>query len=250
MSGSDRIEAQTHSDEDEDLFDFPRMEWTLEGLKDTSFVGATPSSIPQPDQTLASVTAPLPRDSTPQATPVQTLKVEPQGVKLVTPAPPPATAPISHPPADVPRPRRARPALLIGALVVLFALNGVGFWYLWHTRVSLGAGLEGMRTELDDAARRLERARRETAARGGTEVPADEPVELERIRALERSSIVVAENEIEEGEYAAARRRLQGLLARADSIPSSLRAEIEPRATFLIARSYLDEARARRGEKP
>lgn len=237
------------SAEDEDLFDFPRMEWTLEGLRDTSFVGSTATSVPPPAPTLSTVAAPLPNKApttllggggpTTESAPA---------LKHVTPAPGPATTPIASPPADVPSPRRSRVGILVGALLVLFLMNGAGFWYLWRTRVSFGAGIEDLRTELDDAARRLERARRE-AALHGTALSADaEQIELERVSAIERSSLAMAENELYGGEYAAARVRLNKLLAQADRMNSSLRAEIEPRATFLIAKSYLDEARARQEE--
>jgi hypothetical protein len=231
--------------EDEDLFHFPTIELTLEGLRDGSVAGAP------------SVVAPLPSDAGTAARPhtPSTILTPPDHVapafKHVEPAPAlPAThTPISSPPADVPGPSRTRPVLLVASLMLLFALNGVGFWYLWRTRVSFGAGIEDLRTELDDASKRLERARREAAAQASTALQTDDQVELARIAALERSAIALAENELFGGEYGAARRRLQKLLAQADRMNPSLRAEIEPRATFLIAKSYLDEARARQGGK-
>jgi hypothetical protein len=253
MSNTDHTDTQKATGDDEDLFDFPRIELTIEGLRDGSFVGSTASVIPPPAQTLASVAAPLPREAVSPA-PVQaastvTTPAAPS-IKHVTPAPSTTShTPITSPPADVRGPSRTRPLLLVAALVALFGLNGAGFFYLWKTRVSLGAGIDEMRNELDDASKRLERARRETAAHATTAIMGDEEAEVSRVAALERSSIVMAENEIFGGEYGAARQRLNKLLAEADRMNKSLRAEIEPRATYLIAKSYLDEARARKGEK-
>jgi hypothetical protein len=248
MSATDRVSPSTTSNDDEDLFDFPSVELTVEGLRDASNLDASGSGA-----TLSSVAAPLPRDvPTPHRAqaPSTVTTPPPPAFKHVAPAEPrTASVPISNPPADVPRPSRRPPLLLVGALLVLFVSNAAGFWYVWHTRTSFGAGIEDLRTELDDASKRLERARREVAAQAGTAVLTDEQIELERVSALERSSVAMAENEIFAGEYGAARRRLNKLLAQADRMSASLRAEIEPRATFLLAKSYLDEAHARQGGK-
>ncbi len=247
MANTEHVHPTTSNAEDEDLFDFPRIELTLEGLRESSPVHADPAP------TLASVAAPLPREPVPAPAPrpASTLTTpDAPSIKHVTPAASTvASTPITSPPADVPGPSRRRPLLLVAALVALFALNGAGFWYLWRTRVSFGAGIEDLRTELDDASKRLERARREASAQAGTAILEPDQVEMARVNALERSSIAMAENEIHGGEYGAARLRLNKLLAQADRMHSSLRAEIEPRATYLIAKSYLDEARARKGEQ-
>jgi len=252
MVNNDHLDTAKTNDEDEDLFDFPRIELTLTGLRDASFVGSAASTMPPPAPSLASVAAPLPRETTPpppvQSATTVTAHATPS-IKHVTPAPSTTTStPISNPPADVPGPRRTRPLMLVASLVLLFGLNAAGFFYLWKTRVTFGAGIEEMRTELDDASKRLERARRETSAQASTAILSEDEVEIARINALERSSIVMAENEIFGGEYGAARQRLYKLLAEADRMNKSLRAEIEPRATYLIAKSYLDEARARKGD--
>lgn len=247
MSSTDHVDPASTSD-DEDLFHFPPVELTLAGLRDASIPDA-PVSV----STLASVAAPLPRES---STPLRA-----QSPSTVNTPPPPtfkhvapvdtrtASVPISHPPADVPGPRHKGPLLLVAALVVLFASNAAGFWYVWRTRTSFGAGIEDLRTELDDASKRLERVRREAAAKAVSAPLSDEQRELARVNALERSTITMAENEIFGGEYAAARIRLNKLLAQADRMNAGLRAEIEPRAAYLLAKSYLDEGRARAGGK-
>jgi hypothetical protein len=136
------------------------------------------------------------------------------------------------------------------AVSCLFALNGAGFWYLWaHARV-VRRGHRGIcAASSTNASKRLERARREAARRRARRLQTREEVELARVNALERSSIVMAENEIHGGDYGAARLRLYKLLAQAERMSAGMRAEIEPRATYLIAKSYLDEARARKGGK-
>ena len=207
-----------------------------------------------PVTTLASVAAPLPREiPTPHRTQAPSTVTAPSAPTFKHVAPTETRDGVRSDQQSARRragsEQRRPPLLLVGALVILFVSNAAGFWYVWSTRTSFGAGIEDLRTELDDASKRLERARREVAAQAGTAVLTDEQIELARVSALERSSVAMAENEIFSGEYGAARRRLNKLLAQADRMSASLRAEIEPRATYLLAKSYLDEARARQGGK-
>lgn len=229
--------------EDEDLFDFPRIELTSEGLRHLPDSSSKNSSAADP---FIAVAPPLPSA---RATAPSVLTSAPTPAAAVpaidVPAASAEIAPVAQQPsivsASAPR-RRAMQA----ALIALFVLNGAGFWFLWRTHVTFGAGIDNLRTELDDAAKRLERARRETAARAGSTTAVEGATELGPLEVLERSSLVLAENDIKAGEYGTARRRLNRLLAQADRMSPSLRAEIEPRATFLVARSYQDEADTRR----
>jgi len=268
-------------DENEDLFDFPVIEMTLEGLQERT-PGSGDRQRPAPPQPAPA--APLPAKATPPPppamgsvpppptvhepsfAPAKSAAPKPAAPKPDSPkpempkpdrvAPPPAQVPIASimtapvaPPAveePPPPPRRQRVRGMRIALILLLGLNAIGFWFLWRTHSTFGAGLDGLRAELDDAALRLERARRDVE-RGVGMAPIG--VGLEAVDALERTAIDLAINEIRNGEYGAARKRLSRLLVRAERMSPGLRAEIEPRAAYLIATSYHDEARARNGEK-
>ncbi|MBL8858669.1 MAG: hypothetical protein JNL28_09205 [Planctomycetes bacterium] len=250
MSGTDQSLDQKHSSEDDDLFDFPLIELTTEGLREEP----RHDSSTRPLETLSSVAAALPRET---PSPASKPKISPAAesappIKMVTPeaaVPSGRQATAEATPTESDSALRQKPLLVIGALVALFILNGVGFWYLWRMRVSFGTGIDDLRNELDDASKRLERARRDAAAQSSSALMSDESIAIARVTALERSALVMAENEITGGDYGAARRRLNRLLAQADRMTPGLRAEIEPRAAYLVARSYLDEAQARRGDK-
>jgi hypothetical protein len=151
---------------------------------------------------------------------------------------------VEEPPPPPPRRQRVRGMRI--ALILLLGLNAIGFWFLWRTHSTFGAGLDGLRAELDDAALRLERARRDVERGVGTSAST---FGLEAVDALERTAIELATNEIHAGDYGAARRRLSRLLVRAERMSPGLRAEIEPRAAYLIAQSYHDEARTRKGDE-
>jgi hypothetical protein len=152
--------------------------------------------------------------------------------------------------ADAPiRPRLTRMRGLRLAVIMLLGLNATGFWFLWRTHSSFESGLDTVRAEIDGAAMRLERARRETMERGSASFSGG-GTDMEAIEALERTALDLAANEIRAGDYGAARRRLSRLLVRAERMAPGLRAEVEPRAAYLIARSYHDEAQARKGTQP
>jgi hypothetical protein len=286
-------------DEDEDLFDFPIIEMTLDGLQERT-PGADPRPRSSPSQPAPA--APLPAKLPPVVAPASSTVAPAPAVDETKPTapipaaqkpavpgsaaqkPPPAVPAAQKPagpipaaqkpaatkasaaPAQVPiatlmaapaappvredvvapPPRRSRMRGMRVAMLLLLGLNGLGFWFLWRTHSTFGAGLDGLRAELDDAALRLERARRDVE-RGVGAVPGG--AGLETVDALERSAIEIAVNEIKNGEYGAARKRLSRLLVRAERMSSGLRAEIEPRAAYLIATSYHDEARARKAAK-
>jgi hypothetical protein len=258
-------------DEDEDLFDFPIVEMTLEGLQERSSTNPQPRTMPVEPVPPPALPKPA---SKPQAAP--TLSSQP-------PAPLPAPAPAPKPPAAKPAPKveaRPAPAPVLASLaavppredevaepmpparasrrwrmrgmriavVLLIVTNAGAFWFLWRTHSAFGAGLKDLRAEIDTAAKRLERARRDVNDRG-TSYVAGGSESLEAVDALERTAIQLATDEIRAGEYGAARRRLSRLLARAEHMSPGLRAEVEPRAAYLIAQSYHDEALARSGAK-
>lgn len=280
--------AGVPNDEDEDLFDFPIIEMTLEGLQErTPGSGARPLSGPmQP-----APAAPLPKPAGAPATSPTLGSAPPTDVKSAG-APKPAPAPRAQPAPKVAPPAKVAPATkapqpvaaakptpvaaavapeiapeteelvevapaprrsmrLRGvriAMLLLLALNVTGFWFLWRTHSTLKAGLDDLHGQIDDAALRLERARRDALGHNtGTFTGGGQG--LDAVDALERTAIDLAMGEIRAGDYGAARRRLSRLLVRAERMSPGLRAEIEPRAEFLIAHSYHDEALARTGAK-
>jgi hypothetical protein len=84
---------------------------------------------------------------------------------------------------------------------------------------------------------------RPAAAGAGTQAP----VPLE---AFEKTALQMAREEIQAGEYAAARRRLSRLLATADRIEAEAREDIEAEASFLLASTYRKQAEAAREKSP
>ncbi len=250
-------------DEDEDLFDFPIIEMTLEGLQErttaSSEVRTLPpdpgpppalpkqASMPAPASTLSSTTPPAPTPA-PLAGPIPEQRPKPVMV-----AAPLAAIPNEEADEEVQAPRASllRRTRLLGvrvALALLIVLNAGGFWFLWRTHTRFGSGLDELRAEIDTASKRLERARRDVNDRAPTGDFASAGG-LEGIDALERTAIQIAAEEIRTGDYGSARKRLSRLLARAERMSPGLRAEVEPRAAYLIAQSYHDEARARSGAK-
>jgi hypothetical protein len=91
--------------------------------------------------------------------------------------------------------------------------------------------------------------------------PADLPVQerattppvLEPVRPLvpaEDTALAVAAREIESREFASARRRLWRLLAVLDRIEPERRADVEARASFMLAQSWQQQARIAREAAP
>jgi hypothetical protein len=248
--------ANAPFDEDEDLFDFPIIEMTLDGLQERT-PGSTSHQRNAPVQPAPPPALPKPAAAPVAASPSGPIAPAPVVVEA-KPIPVPAAplpvarvpdAPIDPPPeTPTPAPRRSRMRGMRIALILLIGLNATGFWFLWRTHSTLRAGVDDLRAEIDTAAMRLERARRDATERGGPTISTGGAT-LDAVDALERTAIELATDEIRAGEYGAARRRLSRLLVRAERMSPGLRAEIEPRAAYLIAHSYHDEAQARTGAK-
>jgi hypothetical protein len=246
--------APRRADEDEDLFDFPIVEMTLEveasapPLTIGELVGA---ALPAPAPASASSTAAL---------------LAASDVTLPAAAPAVASAPASADeaaPTTEPRPaarkRRSRrvatngsPATLLAGLLLLNLLTFGFFWYL--TR-SLGNGVTALRDELLLAAKTTPTVQAAPVAPAPppSHAPAQpteraEPQPPLRAPALvfERTTLELAAQEIQAGEMLSARKRLHRLLAMVDRVEPELRADVEARARYLIADSYSEQA-ARRG---
>lgn len=232
-----------HAD-DEDLFDFPVVEMKLE-----SEPAAKPAAPPKP--------------------------VVPVAVKPVVPVAPVAPAPVVQPapareivqaaqivedleevlgPVDEPRPRAKRlelpsPLALagIGALVLT---NVLGLFILWSTTRSYRSDVQAMNEKLAETLRRQAAAPIEpgpAAAQPANPEIARTPAGLE---AFELSTLRVAREEIQAGEYAAARKRLARLLAVADRVEAEVREDVEAQAAFLIASTYRKQAETAREKSP
>jgi hypothetical protein len=251
-------------DEDEDLFDFPIIEMTLEGLQERATASSEvrtlppdpgpPPALPKQSQMPAQAstmgsTPPVASNPAPAPAPIPDMRPKPVTVAAPLAAVAHQEAIDEEPVASDSIARRVRRVGVRIAVALLIVVNAGGFWFLWRTHTRFGSGLDELRAEIDTASKRLERARRDVNDR----VPSasfDSTGGLEGIDALERTALQIATDEIRTGDYGSARKRLSRLLARAERMSPGLRAEVEPRAAYLIAQSYHEEARARSGVKP
>jgi hypothetical protein len=142
--------------------------------------------------------------------------------------------------------------LVLGVLV----LNAAGFALLWASNRSYRSGLEGLRDDLVVTMHDLRRAASETApsVRAADPIPSNATESTHSPTAPlaphEETTLLLARQEIDDGEHAQARRRLYRLLAVADRIDAGLRKDIEARAMYLVGDSYRRQADARREARP
>jgi len=135
---------------------------------------------------------------------------------------------------------RAVTFLTKGAVVVLLAMT------LLNVSIALVtfSSASGMRADLEAASREMSEAALEIRDRVDEQADAVKqqfsPVVAPTLD--DNPTFDRAEAEIQVGEYGQARRRIYALLAVIDRQPSSLREELEARASFLLARSYHLEA--------
>lgn len=261
------VKASASSEpESEDLFDFPIVAIPVEHEAAPVAAIAPPAPMPAPvahaapsiAPTITPVVASTPaahHTSPPAAAPIQ--HVAEPAPKRVAPA---AVAPVRAVddsaeaandelvPQKGARRRFAGARSLWIAVGAIALLNVGGLWFVWHTHSSVGAGLETLREELDTTARRIDMERRQAVSKehAATVAAANDP-ESSPVGSIERASVEIALQQLNSGEYAAARVRLQRLLAQADRMDRSVRDELEPRIVYLVAQSYYDEARVRRG---
>jgi hypothetical protein len=246
--------------DDEDLFDFPVVEMKLEA--DTARKTAAPAPLTAPVAQAAPVAKPPAPPPPAAAAPAPAL----------SPAPASSPAP-AKPAADVAkaaqlvedieqvlasesRPKKRAPALrgpapltLVG-IGALLLTNVLGLVFLWRTSDSLQAGVQAMNERMVETLRRqsAQLVQPEAVPRpapAGTAAQAPVPLE-----AFEKTALQMAREEIQAGEYAAARRRLSRLLATADRIEAESRENIEAEASFLLASTYRKQAEAAREKSP
>lgn len=257
--------------EDEDLFDFPLIEMTLD--TPASIVQAAP--LPSPARTAAPVQAARPeterRESAHAASSTATRRVEPVAVAadvsllaLATQAASKASTAAADPgPA---RPERAAARRLASmpatsliwiAAAGLLLLNSAAFVFSWRSGHEFHAGIEALRNDLTVAAHELQvgQAGLRSSEAQSAPTPTDARSSATSTPAIalenhERIALETAEREIQAGEYAAARQRLWRLLAVIDRSDAADRADLEARASFRLADTYCVQARARREQRP
>jgi hypothetical protein len=270
--------------DDEDLFDFPAVD--LAGQAAPAPVtppAATPSPVPLPTRApiATPVTPPAPQASSAPSAPVSARPAPlPPPTDDSQRGPLPSAPPIARKPAltsvmpdpiaspalettDSPvttgRPRRSLPGSRTTWLVAgVLALNVIGFTILWLSNRSYRSGLEGLRDDLVVTMHDLRRNASESAysvqAAPAEPVPSSSTEHAESqaspLAPHEETTLLLARQEIEDGEHVQARKRLYRLLAVADRIDSDLRKEIEARAMYLVGDSYRRQADVRREEKP
>lgn len=256
--------------DDEDLFDFPVIEMQLEAEAAKRPAAA---SAPAPAKA-AAPSAPAPAPAKPVAESVPAARTPaPAPGPLAAKAPGSAARPqekdvakaaqlvedIEEVLVESARPRgRARrlqgpsPLTLVG-IALLVLTNALGLFFLWRTSHSFQTGVQAMNEQFAETLRRQTRMQSQPEAVQGPSqgsAPADRasaPVPLE---AFELSALRMAREEIQAGEYAAARRRLSRLLAAADRIEAEKRGEIEAQASFLLASTYRKQAEVAREKRP
>ncbi len=151
-------------------------------------------------------------------------------------------------------------------LVGMLALNLLTFGFFWLTSNNFRDGIDGLRDELmlashgnptnstppapvrtggESAATTTppEHATATSPVPAHDTTPATQPAHP--LEAFEQTTLSLAAQEVKDGEFVAARKRLYRLLALADRIDASLRDDVEARARFLIAQSYEAQAAAK-----
>jgi len=241
--------------EDEDLFDFPVIEMKLEAelpKKPAAGKPAAPAPAAAPAAKAAPVAAPAPAKET--AKPASP-EVRPQDKKDVAKA-----AQLVDDIEQVlgserkPHKRAKRlqgpSALTLVGIGVLLLTNVFGLLFLSRTSESVENGVQAMNRRFAESLRLQSQAQSQPAPvpqPGGKAVNAGAPAPLE---TFELTALQMAREEIQAGEYAAARRRLSRLLAAADRIEVGSRADIEAQASFLVAATYRKQAEAAREKSP
>lgn len=167
---------------------------------------------------------------------------------VAAPAPAPATAPAVAPApvAIAARPTSAASWVLTVAVVVfLFGLLGIA----WRATSNVQQQLQQVRSDVDASAERIGQRtaaelREIVAAQGqsGSTLQERGPSGLPSLEPLHETSLLLAEEAIDEARFPEARRILFQLLAEVDRLPEGQREAVEQRAAYMIADSHRAEA--------
>ncbi len=272
--------------DDEDLFDFPAVD--LAGQAAPAPV-ATPAPAPAvarapiaaPPQQVSpptsgartaptTTTPPSPAVEQPaeevQRGPLPSAKPIARKPALTSVEPEPLAAPAAETtesPAKKSRLPRSLPGSRVTWLVIgVLVLNVVGFGALWASNRSYRNGLEGLRDDLVVTMHDLRHGVTDSTSSAPTAQASQhaEPVpssstehahsQASPLAPHEETTLLLARQEIDDGEHVQARKRLYRLLAVADRIDADLRKDIEARAMYLVGDSYRRQADARREERP
>jgi len=252
--------------EDEDLFDFPLVEMSLDAELPVEArpAPAAAASAPASSATPSSAT---------RGAEVEDLAAVRQAEELIEHIEGSLAEELEPQPAPRRSPQRARlavgassPLVLLGGMLLL---NLLTFGFLWFVSNNFRSGLEALRDELlvvtrSAPASPVQAAESHVAAPvavvqqplqpappapgPANDAAAAKPAPVASahpLAAFEETSLTLAAQEVRSGDFAAARQRLSRLLALADRIDASVRGDIEARARFLIAESYRAQAAAK-----
>ena len=245
-----------NADLDVDLFDFPVIEMTLEGVKEVKpedVAAAVAAAVAAPAAE-APTAAPAAAASTGAAAPAEDVAAVAKAAALVETiekAAPELLVPAAAPSA--PQASWNQKAVLALVGVVLLVNAGIGL-LAWRTSNNVGSGVATMREELalnaDRLAKQNERiaelSRQRDAAVAAAANGAGEP--LPALEAFDVAALRLARQEIDLGRNAEARLRLNRLLARIDAVEADRRADVEARAGYLLAQSLQSQADLKRSE--
>jgi len=233
--------------EDEDLFDFPVIEMKLEDepAKKPAAPAAAKPAAPAPS---AAKPAPAPaKAATPEARPQEKKDVA-KAAQLVEDI---EQVLVSD---RLPHKREKRlqgpSALTLVGIAVLLLTNVVGLFFLARTSESVEDGVQAMNRRFAESLRLQSQAQSQPAPVPQQGTKAGDAGAQTPLEAFELTTLQMAREEIQAGEYAAARRRLSRLLAAADRIEVESRADIEAQAAFLVAATYRKQAEAAREKLP
>lgn len=155
------------------------------------------------------------------------------------------------------------PRVLLGGMLML---NVLTFAFFWMVSQSFRGGIESLRDDLVLATRNAPIVSAPPSVQAAPVTPHEpapvatepkpahaEPAHAEvktaapahPLDAFEQTTLTLAAKEIDAHEFIAARKRLSRLLALADRMDATLKADIEARARFLVAESYRAQGEAK-----
>lgn len=142
--------------------------------------------------------------------------------------------------------------LVLAGLGALLLVNLGGLLFLWRSTQTFQSGVSAMNDQLVHALQVQALTRNEPApdAHAPAALTRSEHGASTPLESFEETTLGLAREEIQAGEYAAARRRLARLLAAADRMGAEEREEIEAQAAFLFASTYRKQAEAAREKQP
>lgn len=266
--------------EDEDLFDFPVLEMKFEPLAERK-PAIAPAAAPVPIAAAAAApAAAAPAKPAPKPVPAPTAPT-PVATKPVAPKENAKSAPAEAKPGekDVAKAaqlvqdieqalvsdgkKRKRTLQLQGpssatllCIGLLLLTNVGGLFLVWRSTQSFQSSVSATNQQIVHALQVQSLTAGQGASSSGTSTQGSqhEPHVAQSgtapLEAFERSTLEMAREEIQAGEFSSARKRLARLLAVADRIEADQREEIEAQAAFLVASTYRKQAETAREKSP